>query len=98
MADFVGHPGRGPKASHVLTFTPDHPIGAGQSAPCAPQHSRATPPDRTARARPRATEAGPGIGLVRLAAGTPSKCARLPLQAGGSSGLHTLAGTRAPVG
>ena len=30
MADFVGHPGRGPKASHALTFTPDHPMGAGQ--------------------------------------------------------------------
>src|SRR5215212_9944464 len=31
MADFVGHPGRGPKASHALTFTPDHPTGAGQA-------------------------------------------------------------------
>ena len=29
MADFVGHPGRGPKASHALTFASDHPTGAG---------------------------------------------------------------------
>jgi DNA invertase Pin-like site-specific DNA recombinase len=30
MADLAGDPGRGPKASHALTFTPDHPVGAGQ--------------------------------------------------------------------
>ena len=33
MADFVGHPGRGPKASHALTFASDHPTGAGHQAP-----------------------------------------------------------------
>ena len=31
MADLASDPGRGPKASHALTFTPDHPVGAGQS-------------------------------------------------------------------
>ena len=33
MADLAGDPGRGPKASHALTFTPDHPVGAGQPPP-----------------------------------------------------------------
>ena len=31
MAGAAGHPGRGPKAAHALTFDPDHPMGAGQS-------------------------------------------------------------------
>jgi hypothetical protein len=30
MADLASDPGRGPKASHALTFTLDHPVGAGQ--------------------------------------------------------------------
>ena len=29
MAGPAGHPGRGPKAAHALTFDPDHPMGAG---------------------------------------------------------------------
>src|SRR5688500_2525241 len=28
MADLASDPGHGPKASHALTFTPDHPVGA----------------------------------------------------------------------
>ena len=28
-ARFTDHPGHGPKAGHALTFTPDHPVGAG---------------------------------------------------------------------
>src|SRR5215213_3453201 len=30
-ASLTNHPGRGPTASHALTFTLDHPAGAGQS-------------------------------------------------------------------
>ena len=30
MAGSAGHPDRGPKARHALTFNPDHPMGAGQ--------------------------------------------------------------------
>src|SRR3954454_17103674 len=28
-AGLTSHPGRGPTTSHALTFTPDHPVGAG---------------------------------------------------------------------
>jgi hypothetical protein len=35
----TGHPGRGSKTSHALTFTPDHPMGAGQSGPSSSSSS-----------------------------------------------------------
>jgi hypothetical protein len=36
-ASLTNHPGRGPTASHALTFTPDHPVGAGQLLKFVPQ-------------------------------------------------------------
>jgi hypothetical protein len=62
-AGFTDHPGRGPEAGHALTFTPDHPVGAGH-------HGRRVAPV----ARPVI-----GPGMVREAIGKLSSASRCSL-------------------
>ena len=40
---FAGHPGRSAKTRHALRLKPDHPIGAGHSAPLKPSFSTQSP-------------------------------------------------------